>query len=144
MDGHAAWDSAGWWELKLTASDLEEFRVRFYDFNDGVVCGVELAMQSTPRTCRIRIESQDRDADSGWSYVCFEIRDVQEFRFAFGRTTFEVLSSGIQFAWRDGRVYVVLDAYPDDGPDLPDLAMNTAYVAGLSCDWSVSPYIPAE
>ena len=101
-------------------------------------------MRPSPQVCRIRVTCKDRDAGSGWSDVCFDIQDVLEYRFAEGKTTFEVLSSGIQFAWRDTTVYVVLDAYPDDGRDLPDLVSNTAYVAGRSCKWSVSPHISTE
>ena len=128
--------------MKLTAKDLELFRDRFYDFNDGVVCEVELAVRFAPETCRIRIESKDRDSDSGWSHVCFDVQDVREFRFARGRRIFQVLSSGIQFAWRGELVYVVLDAYPDDSEDLPDLTKNIAYVAGTSCEWNAIPMSP--
>lgn len=126
----------------VQAADLKLFRERFYDFQDGVVCFVDLKLRATPCTCRIEIQCMDRDSASGWSTVTLNVQVVSEFRFQVGRTTFEVLSGGIQFAWRDKSIYVVLDAYPDDGTDLPDIAKNIAYVVGESCEWSSADYIP--
>ena len=77
----------------------------------------------------------DRDAASGWSRVTFQLSGVKEFRFELGRKTFEVLAGGLQVAHRANLVYIVLDAYPDDGPGLPDLNKNIAYVAAESCEW---------
>ncbi len=77
----------------------------------------------------------DRDAGSGWSRVTFHLTGVKEMRFELGRRTFEVLSSGLQIARKGNLVYLVFDAYPDDGPGLPDLSRNIAYVAAESCDW---------
>src|SRR4051812_17064107 len=87
---------------------------RFHNFDDGVVAEVELTMAALPRKCAVTVICQDRQSPSGWSKVRFDIYSVTEFRFQCGdKGTFEVLSGGIQLAWRDDRVYVVFDAYPD-------------------------------
>lgn len=122
--------------MQLQIEHVVLFHERFFDFYDGVVRGIELEVGVASRSCTIEVQCKDRDSPSGWARVTFAVRAVTEFRFQLGRTTFEVLSGGMQIAWCDGRVYLVLDAYPDDGPDLPDLSKNIAYVAGGDCEWS--------
>lgn len=127
--------------MRLTQDDLVEFQNRFWSFSDGVVREVLLRV-SHPRSCVISVECKDRDSQTGWATVVFAVEAVRKFRFELGRTSFAVLSSGMQFAWRQDEVFVVLDAYPDDPGDLPDLSKNTAFVSGRSCDWSVSACEP--
>lgn len=67
-----------------------------------------------------------RDLPPGWR---------EGVRFELGRRTFEVLSGGVQFARRENLIYVVFDAYPDDGPQLPDLGKNIGYIAAETCGW---------
>lgn len=125
--------------MKLTPESRADFMHRFYDFYDAVVCDVDIRLRGAEPACQITIQSQDREAESGWSTVTFEVRLPSEFRFELSRTTFEVLSSGLQIAWRAGCVVLVLDAYPDDAEELPDLKTNTAYVVGTRCSWTASP-----
>jgi|GEM_PF-5640128 len=122
--------------MRLQPEHVALFHERFADFYDGVVRKVELEVGVPSRACKIEVQCKDRDSRSGWSRVTFSVRGMKEFRFELGRTTFEVLSGGVQIDWQEDRVYVVLDAYPDDGPGLPDLAKNTAYVVGEDCEWS--------
>ena len=110
---------------------------RFYDFYDGVVLDVRLEIR--PRRCTLRMECHDRLSKTGWSHITVTVTDVSRFRFEYGRTSFEVLSGGAQFVWSEGLVYVVLDAYPDDGPGLPDLSTNIAFVAGVACELDAAP-----
>ena len=124
--------------MRIQPENVDEIRKRFYNFDDGVVRAVRVNIRSKPRTCEVDIEAQDMESPSGWSSICFTLLGVSEFRFELGKTTFEVLSGGIQFGWRDGAICVVLDAYPDDGEELPDLRTNIAYVIGLSCDMSAT------
>jgi hypothetical protein len=126
-------------QVRIETDNIDDLRQRFYDFYDGVVCAVRIDIRSDPRTCEIDIQAKDRDSASGWSNVRLTVRKMSEFRFQLGRTTFEVLSGGIQFGWRETSLCVVLDAYPDDGPDLPDLKTNIAYVVGASCDVDIAP-----
>lgn len=122
--------------MRISPEHIEVLRERFSDFYDGVVKKVDLEVGIASRVCRVEVQCKDRDSRSGWSRVTFLIRDVKEFRFELGRTTFEVLSGGLQFVWQADRVYVIVDAYPDDGPGLPDLTRTAAYVAGADCEWS--------
>lgn len=124
---------------KLSPESRSDLMHRFYDFYDAVVCDVEIRLRGESPACQIVVQSQDREADSGWSTVTFDVHRPSEFRFELGRTTFEVLSSGIQIAWRAGSIYLVLDAYPDDDGELPDLRTNSAYVAGAECLWAALP-----
>jgi hypothetical protein len=124
--------------VRIIETNIGELRERFYEFYDGVVCSVDVEMRSAPRTCEIIVQARDRSSDSGWSTVRFMVQAVSEFRFELGKRTFEVLSGGIQFGWRNGSVCIVFDAYPDDGPELPDLTRNIAYVIGESCDVEIS------
>jgi len=121
--------------MRLQPEHVAVFHERFYDFYDGVVRKVDLEVGVASRVCSIEVQCKDRDSSSGWSRVTFVVRGVKEFTFQLGRTTFEVLSGGAQIAWQGDRVYVFLDAYPYDGPGLPELSKNTAYVAGEECDW---------
>jgi hypothetical protein len=66
------------------------------------------------------------------------VQRVSELRFHLGKSTFEVLSGGIQLGWQGESICVVFDAYPDDGPGLPDLRTNIAYVIGDSCDLEIT------
>lgn len=123
----------------VTPENCSKMMRRFYSFYDAVVSTVDIHLRGGARICRIVVECQDREVDSGWSTVTFEVHRPSEFRFELGRTTFEVLSSGIQIGWREGSVFLVLDAYPDDPGDLPSLRANTAYVAGDECTWQSQP-----
>ena len=67
--------------------------------------------------------------------MTFELHAVKEFHSELGRRTFEVLSGGVQIALRENLVHLVFDAYPHDGPQLPDLSKNIAYIAAESCEW---------
>ncbi|MCP3102042.1 hypothetical protein LZ198_24550 [Myxococcus sp. K15C18031901] len=122
--------------MRLQPEHVAVFHERFCDMYDGVVRKIELDVGVASRLCRIEVVCQDRDSRSGWSRVTLVVSGAKEFSFKLDKRTFEVLSDGVQFAWKDDRVFVVLDAYPDDGPGLPDLTKNTAYVAGETCDWS--------
>ena len=128
--------------MRIQPENVDDIRRRFYSFYDGVVRAVRLNISSKPRTCEVDIEAKDMESPSGWSSICLTLLDVSAFRFELGRTTFEVLSGGIQFGWRDGAICVVLDAYPDDGEELPDLRTNIAYVIGLSCDVNATAIEP--
>src|SRR4051794_28971277 len=121
--------------MRIDEANIGALLDRFYNFDDGVICSVHVGMRAGPRTCEVIVEAMDRFSGSGWSTVRFMVHEVSEYRFQFGKkSSFEVLSGGVQFAWRNGSLYVVFDAYPDDGPQLPDLAKNMAYVIGSSCD----------
>lgn len=85
------------------------------------------------------VHCQDREAECGWSAIRFKMLDVDELRFELGRFTFEVLSFGIQFVWREHLVYLVLAPAADESPDLPDLSRNIGYVSGLSCEYELIP-----
>lgn len=124
--------------MKITSENLPAVLRRFYNFDDGVVEGLSLSFGKTEKCCAIDIQCQDRESRSGWAKVTLDIFEVAEFRLLYGRTTFEVLSGGVQIGWRDRRVIVVLDAYPDDGDDLPDLSTNSAFVAGAECNLTVT------
>jgi hypothetical protein len=125
--------------MELRPEMIGDVRKRFYDFYDGVVCSVRLELRTEPRRCEVVIQTQDRESDSGWSNVQFAVQRVSECRFQIGKSTFEVLSGGLQFGWLGSSVCVVFDAYPDDGPGLPDLGNNIAYVIGASCDIRITP-----
>lgn len=120
--------------MRIVSSNVDELRERFFEFYDGVVCSVRISLRPEPMVCEIVVHAMDSRSDSGWSAVRFVVRDLVDFRFQIGRHTFEVLSGGIQFGWRNGAICVVLDAYPDDGPGLPDLTTNSAFVIGATCD----------
>ena len=121
--------------VQLIADHIALFRERFFDFNDGVVRRVEMSLGTATRSLVVEVQCMDRDADSGWSLVTFHLSGVKEFRFELGRRTFEVLSGGLQIALQRNSLYLVFDAYPDDGPELPDLNKNIAYVVAENCEW---------
>lgn len=115
-------------KFQITPEALPLVLHRFCNFDDGVVRNLNLIPGGIASTVRITIECMDRDVDVG-------PRD-----FAHGqRRGWSIVEGGIQIAWRGEKIYVVLDAYPDDPGDLPDLKTNTAYVVGLSCEFTVTP-----
>ena len=130
--------------MNLASEHIPVFRDRFAGFADGVVSEFRVILKPYPQLCRLLILAQDREVRSGWSKVLFEICDVHEFRFERQRSTFEVLSSGVQFVWQRDLIFVVLDARPFDSSDLPDLSRNAAYVAGSTCTWEVLDHDSAE
>lgn len=117
--------------MYINASNYEDVLGRYHQFYDGVVVEIRLLMHGQAG-CLVTIECMDRNAASGWSRVSLEIKEVSQFKFQYGKTTFEVLSSGLQFMWRGGLVTVFLDAYPDD-EGFPDLGGNNAYIVGRQC-----------
>jgi hypothetical protein len=134
--------------ITVEPHNVEVLRSRFSAFYDGVVCGVTTSLDRKSghsiRTCMIDLECKDQQAENEWSLVRLTIFEVSEFRFQLSRKrVFEVLSGGIQFVWQDGKLYVVLDAYPDDGPQLPDLSASIAYVVGTRCTVQVTS-IPTD
>ena len=120
--------------LQISPENCEAVLNRFDNFYDGVVCSIGISMRSEPTVCEVVLEAMEGAGDGlRWRRVRLAVQGLHEFKFAMGRTTFEVLSSGIQFIWKNGLVYVMIDAFPDDGPGLPDLTTNIAYVAGSRC-----------
>lgn len=128
--------------ITLDPGNLDFVRERFYNFYDGVVLSVNLNVGYPSKSCEITIRCQDQLSNSGWSQAVLRLSHVSEFRFEIRQYSFAVLSSGIQFAWHDKLLYVVLDAYPDEASDIPPLEENTAYVAGLSCAIETHPIGP--
>jgi hypothetical protein len=125
--------------VELTQETLVELRRRFVDFYDGVVARVDLQLRATPRRCEVTVHCQDLEAKDGWSAIRLTMTGVDEFRFELGRSTFEVLSFGIQFVWKETLVYMVLAPAADELPELPDLARNIGYVVGTRCDYEIIP-----
>jgi hypothetical protein len=125
--------------MLLTPETLVELRRRFASFYDGVVASVELQLRATPRRCEVTVHCQDLEAKEGWSAIRFTMTGVDEFRFELGRFTFEVLSFGIQFVWKEKLIYLVLAPAADEVPELPDLTKNIGYVAGTSCEYEILP-----
>lgn len=123
---------------KLEQASIGEFLTRFYNFYDGVVRRVSVNFEANPPTCEVVVDAQDAESASGWSRVVMQVRGCSQFRLEVGRTTFEVLSSGVQVAWEDGLAFLFLDAYPDD-EGLPDTRMNQGYVAGEEILWAAVP-----
>lgn len=128
--------------MDLRPDVVGDFKARFFDFYDAVVSSVRLDLDANPRRCEVLLQAQDRESKSGWSNVRFSVRGVSECRFQIAKSTFEVLSGGLQLAWQEQALYLVLDAYPDDGPGLPDLRTNIAYVVGSGCEVEIT-LIPA-
>ncbi len=126
---------------QLDATSLGGFLRRFYDFYDGVVRRVSVDFDSEYPRCEVVVDAQDAESASGWSRVVLRVKGCSSFRLEAGRTSFEVLSSGIQVGWSEGSVLLFLDAYPDD-EGLPDLETNRGYVAGAALCWVATP-LPA-
>jgi|LNFM01.1.fsa_nt_gb hypothetical protein len=125
--------------MNLTPERLVELRSRFVNFYDGVVATVDLQLRHGPRRCVLTVHCRDTEGASGWSAIVFTMSGVDEFRFELGRYTFEVLSFGIQFAWKNELLYMVLAPNADETEDLPDLTENIAYVSGTSCEYEILP-----
>jgi|LakWasMet46_HOW7_FD_contig_21_178841_length_2082_multi_7_in_0_out_0_1 hypothetical protein len=113
---------------------------KYYNCDDGVVRSVFIDCGATEgdRVCSVVVDCMQQES-ARWVRVCFRVVGVVNFRFEITGPSFEVLSSGVQVVWKDALVYLVLDAYPDDGPGLPELADNIAYVAGRECYLDVMP-----
>ena len=114
--------------VTITEHLFEELRQRFCLFCDAVVDDVSINFAPEKKVILV-LAVKDNQAESGWSKVVFEVHDFDEFKFCYGRHTFEVLSSGMQVFWKVGGVHLFLDAYPDD-PEMPDTGSNFAYVVG--------------
>ena len=121
----------------LDEATLDVFLGRFHHVYDGVVRRVTTDFEADSTTCEIAIDAQDAQSPSGWSRVELRAQGCSRFRFEVGRTTFEVLSSGIQVGWVEDQVILFLDAYPDD-EGLPDIRTNRGYVAGDRLLWSAT------
>lgn len=127
--------------MQLYPETANAVLAEYFNCDDGVVKDVriECGTSRSDRVCTVVAECMKEGATpSEWVRAHFRVTGVTEFRFQLVKTTFEVLSSGVQVIWKDGLVYLVLDAYPDDGPGLPDLATNIAYVAGSECHLEIT------
>jgi hypothetical protein len=122
----------------LNEASLGAFLGRFFDFYDGVVRQVSVDFEAKPPACQVVVDAQDAESASGWSRVVLRMRGCSRFRLEVGRTSFEVLSSGIQVGWIEDLVFLFLDAYPDD-EGLPDIKTNRGYLAGDELQWSATP-----
>lgn len=129
---------------EVTEDSLQAFLDRFYQFYDAVVRKIALDFDAHPPCCEVVVDAQDAESASGWSRVTLRVQACSSFRFEMGRTTFEVLSSGLQVGWSERQVgwserqiLLFLDAYPDDD-GLPDVSSNKAFVAGRDLWWSAT------
>lgn len=122
----------------IDEASLDGFLSRFFNFYDGVVQQVSLDFRAEPLTCDVVMHAQDTESPSGWSEVVLRINDMTECRLEIGRTSFQVLSSGLQVGWVGGSVLLFLDAYPDED-GLPPIDTNSAYVGGREMQWSAIP-----
>ncbi len=127
--------------MKLSQNHLKIFNDRLVNFYDAVIQSVTLQSGSHPQSCQIEILAKDTQSKSGWAKVRFEVSEVKQFRFEITKRTYEVLSSGIQFIWEHDKIFIILDAYPEDGDCLPDLDNNIAFVSGNHCEWEISEYM---
>ena len=83
----------------------------------------------------INIDAKDSESETGWSRVTFHMEELRRFCINRESHHVEVLSSGIQIGWVADEFVLVLDAYPDDDGQLPDLESNRAYVTTARCEW---------
>ncbi|MEQ1508514.1 MAG: hypothetical protein ABMB14_40155 [Myxococcota bacterium] len=121
---------------EVVAGSLDAVLSRFFQFYDAVVRRVDVDFAGGRPQCEIVIDAQDAESTSGWSRVVFRMVGVEQFRLEMGKTTFQVLSSGIQIGWHECQVFLFLDAFPDDD-ELPKVSSNRAYFAGDALFWTV-------
>jgi hypothetical protein len=88
------------------------FLSRFYDLSDAVIRKIEHDYLSTGvQTTTVTIEAQDQLAAEGWSHLAIRVSGVRELVFKEGRTTCQILSSGVQIDWYDGLVFCDFSPY---------------------------------
>lgn len=125
--------------VEIDQKNVAQVLDRFYNCEDALLHSVSFALTSSPSIATATIETQDREAPGGWSTLVLTVSDVTNAQLIVGRIILQIMSNGIQIVWKDELVYLVLDAYPDDGPGLPDLAKNNAFIAGSRCSFSATP-----
>ena len=105
--------------MEIDQKNVAQVLERFYNCEDALLHSVNFSLTSSPSIATATIETQDREALGGWSTLVLTVSDVTNAQLVVGRIILQILSNGIQIVWKDELVYLVLDAYPDDGPGLP-------------------------
>lgn len=125
--------------LQITKDNAAGFVARYGRECDGVVVSVDQILRPWPYRTTVVVDTKDAESDWAWCRVRFVVTGVKQSRFEVFKSTFEVLHGDIQIVWKEDLVYVVFDAYPFDGPGLPDLSKNMAFVAGEECYVTIEP-----
>ncbi len=123
--------------MQIKPTDVDSLMTRFDSCCDGLLHSIGFTLIPEPDSAVVVVESHDSESPSGWSRLTFSMAQVEKARVEVGTTILQILSGGIQLIWEKDLVYLVLDAYPDDGPGLPDLARNHAYISGKQCSLAI-------
>lgn len=81
----------------LTVSDLGDFFERFNRCFDGVIEGVSINYSEGVKNpiVNIIIQTQDEEAEDGWSSLVLCLHEVINLRFEEGKASYRVLSDGL-------------------------------------------------
>jgi hypothetical protein len=128
----------------LAHTTAQEFRDRFYSFNDGVLRTVEINYaKDGERSVTVLVATRDakQTANDGWVCVRLSIARVQDFCFAdAANTSAAVFSNGVHICWFDGVVGLDFSHFVDPPDNLAELKTSKFFVTGSSVDWTLEPY----
>lgn len=128
----------------LTQISANEFRDRFYSFNDTTIRKIEIAYaKDSERVVTALIETRDakESKNEGWVCVRLEIRRAQDFCFSdTANTSNALLSHGINVCWFKGIIGLDFGHFVDPPDNLDELKSSKCFATGYSVVWTVEPY----
>ncbi len=125
----------------LTPASLPSFLARFESFHDGLLRRIELRyLPSGEKELTVIVSAQDRTSSQGWSNVVFSVQRVSEITLREGRSSCQVLSSGMAVDWFDGQLFLAFSPWTAAPAGADDFRRSDFFVAGESCSWVVEPY----
>jgi len=128
--------------IHLSAEDVPAFLARFWNFGDAVVrrVAIELTRDRPSRLAVVEVLARDSTASDQWVTCRLTMRRLAEFRVTEGRTSYQVLSGGLQIAWQDGIVFVDFGSDTELLGDAEAFRGSAFYFGCSSIEWEVRPY----
>jgi hypothetical protein len=117
---------------------VDALRERFSDFFDAVLVSVvlELPRSAQDRAATLRVLAQT--VEGSWHTIVFCVDRLREFKFFEGRTSYLVLSDGLDIHLVAGGTFLDLAPFSEQPASLDELRRSRQYVFGAACSFEVT------
>lgn len=126
---------------QLTKQNSQEFLDQFHCFDDGIIRSIHVVLGPTRLQRSATLICSARDQIAGeWRNVRLEVAGLDEFSLTEGRSSYIVLSQGIQLGWFGDRVYLDLGPYTCEPDCEEDFRRSGMLFVGRELSWGSEPY----
>lgn len=128
-------------EQLLTKDAVQGLLERFHGFDDGLIRSIRIDLAAPKPQRSATIVCSAREHTTGdWCNVRWIVRGLLGFQLSEGKTSYIVLSQGIQIGWFDERIYLDLGPYTCEPDCEDDYRQSGMYFVGRQVHWLREPY----